>query len=184
MLATTDRLIVAHLEQLVAKLEAQSFARFKGTTCRPQKDVTDHIFSLGCKNKESTEELVRQTLEEQAAQGRLRIGEFLNSAAAWVGSLTSDTTSALESIDSFIRAQQLLLAAQGSYIMIYATLSTAPGMSKPLASTLSQILTRALFEGKPVNSMTKKAAVGSTGQRNSGCQCISWRGVAQRLAWA
>ena len=30
----------------------------------------------------------------------------------------------------------------------------------------------------------KKAAVGSTGQRNSGCQCISWRGVAQRLAWA
>ena len=30
----------------------------------------------------------------------------------------------------------------------------------------------------------KKAAVGSTGQRNSGRQCISWRGVAQRLAWA
>ena len=33
-------------------------------------------------------------------------------------------------------------------------------------------------------TILKKAAVGSTGQRNSGCQCISWRGVAQRLAWA
>ena len=161
-LATTDRLIVAHLEHLVAELETHSFARYGGTVCRAQADVTVDIQSGACKNLESTQHLPRQTREEIKAKAKGRVGQLLTTLGNWrgtkLGSLTTDAGAALATADEYIKAQQLLLAGQVAYLSVYAALSTVPEVPKPLTSIFATILTTALFEGTPVTAVTKKAA--------------------------
>ena len=165
-LATTDRLIVAHLEHLVAELETHSFARYGGTLCRAQADVTVEIQSGACKNLESTQDLPRQTREQVIEKAKARTGQLLstlgNGIGTKLGSLKTDAGAALTAADAYTKAQQLLLAGQVAYTAVYARLSTVPPIPIPLTSILETMLTRALFEGTPVSAVTKKAADAQT----------------------